>query len=213
MIGEIANYDEITDDELEGELEEDSEELALMEEEELAKKKEAAKEKMLKERKQRYENFYSEYGKTIKLGILEDKTNRNKLASLSRWHTTRDPNGLISLDDYIKKMKSIQDQIYFFSGEDKAVLEKSPLVVGLARKGYEVLLCDDPIDEYVFNVLKEYEGKVLTFLDRILSTLEKVISRCQKMEKGKEKFRNSWLKNTNLTLNLPKKFYSKKSTT
>lgn len=56
-------------------------------------------------------------------------------------------------------MKSIQDQIYFFSGEDKAVLEKSPLVVGLARKGYEVLLCDDPIDEYVFNVLKEYEGK------------------------------------------------------
>ena len=160
MIGEIANYDEITDDELEGELEEDSEELALMEEEDLNKKKEVAKEKMLKDRKQRYDNFYLEYGKTIKLGILEDKTNRNKLASLSRWHTTRDPNGLISLDEYIKKMKSIQDQIYFFSGEDKAVLEKSPLVVGLARKGYEVLLCDDPIDEYVFNVLKEYEGKV-----------------------------------------------------
>jgi HSP90 family molecular chaperone len=132
-----------------------------MEEEELNKKKEDAKEKMLKDRKQRYENFYSEYGKTIKLGILEDKTNRNKLASLSRWHTTRDPNGQISLDDYIKKMKSVQDQIYFFSGEDKAVLEKSPLVVGLARKGYEVLLCDDPIDEYVFNVLKDYEGKVL----------------------------------------------------
>jgi HSP90 family molecular chaperone len=114
----------------------------------------------LKDRKQRYENFYQEYGKTIKLGILEDKTNRNKLASLSRWHSTRNPSGLISLDDYIKKMKSVQDQIYFFSGEDRAVLEKSPLVVGLVRKGYEVLLCDDPIDEYVFNVLREYEGKV-----------------------------------------------------
>ena len=61
---------------------------------------------------------------------------------------------------YIKKMKSVQDQIYFFSGQDKAVLEKSPLVVGLVKKGYEVLLCDDPIDEYVFNVLREYEGKV-----------------------------------------------------
>ena len=71
---------------------------------------------MLKDRKQRYDNFYSEYGKTIKLGILEDKTNRNKLASLSRWYSTRDPSGLLSLDDYIKKMKSIQDQIYFFSG-------------------------------------------------------------------------------------------------
>lgn len=123
---------------------------------------------MLKERKQRYENFYLEYGKALKLGILEDKTNRNKLASLARWHSTRNPSGLVSLDEYIKKMKSVQDQIYFLSGEDKAVLEKSPLVVGLVRKGYEVLLCDDPIDEYVFNVLKEYEGKVLLLRFRIL---------------------------------------------
>ena len=139
-----------------------------MEEEEVQKLKDSAKEKMLKDRKERYENFYQEYGKTIKLGILEDKTNRNKLASLSRWHTTRNPSGQTSLDDYIKKMKSIQDQIYFFSGEDKSVLEKSPLVVGLVKKGYEVLLCDDPIDEYVFNVLREYEGKVINYLFRIL---------------------------------------------
>ena len=107
-----------------------------MEEEELEKLKSKAKEKMMKDRKQRYENFYSQYGKTLKLGILEDKTNGNKLASLSRWQSTRNSNGLISLDDYIKKMKSVQDQIYFFSGQDKAVLEKSPLVVGLVRKGY-----------------------------------------------------------------------------
>ena len=87
-----------------------------MEEEELEKLKSKAKEKMLKDRKQRYENFYNEYGKALKLGILEDKTNRNKLASLSRWYSTRNPDGMISLDDYIKKMKSVQDQIYFFSG-------------------------------------------------------------------------------------------------
>lgn len=159
MIGEIAAWEDITEDEYEEELEEDSEEIALMEEEELAKKKAAAKEKLLKERKERYEKFYEEFGKTIKLGILEDKTNRKKLASLSRWHSTRG-SGLVSFDDYIKKMKEVQDQIYFFSGEDRKVLEKSPLVVGLVRKGYEVILCDDPIDEYVFNVLREYEGKV-----------------------------------------------------
>lgn len=58
-------------------------------------------------------------------------------------------------------MKAVQDQIYFASGEDRAVLRKSPLVVGLVRKGYEVILCDDPIDEYVFGVLREYEEKVL----------------------------------------------------
>lgn len=66
---------------------------------------------------------------------------------------------MISFDDYIAKMKSVQDQIYYFSGEDRSVLEKSPLVVGLVRRGYEVILCDDPIDEYVFNTLREYEKK------------------------------------------------------
>jgi HSP90 family molecular chaperone len=53
---------------------------------------------------------------------LDDKTNRKKLASLSRWHTTRAVDGLVSFDDYIKKMKDVQDQIYFFSGEDRKVL-------------------------------------------------------------------------------------------
>ena len=57
-------------------------------------------------------------------------------------------------------MKPVQDQIYYFSGEDRSVLEKSPLVVGLVRRGYEVILCDDPIDEYVFSTLREYEKKV-----------------------------------------------------
>lgn len=90
------------------------------------------------------------------MGILEDKTHREKLASLSRWHSTRSVNDIISFDDYIAKMKPVQDQIYYFSGEDRSVLEKSPLVVGLVRRGYEVILCDDPIDEYVFNTLREY---------------------------------------------------------
>ena len=163
MISEIANWEDISEDEYEEELEEDSEEIALMDEEELNKKKDAAKEKLLKERKERYEKFYQEFGKAIKLGILEDKTNRKKLSSLSRWFSTRNPNSLVSFDEYIKSMKETQDQIYFFSGEDRKVLAKSPLVVGLVRKGYEVLLCDDPIDEYVFNHLREYEGKVFFY--------------------------------------------------
>ena len=85
-------------------------------------------------------------------------------------------------------MKSVQDQIYFASGEDRNVLSKSPLVVGLVRKGYEVILCDDPIDEYVFNVLREYEGKVTIILFRILLMLVKETSKCLMMEKEKEKF-------------------------
>jgi heat shock protein beta len=100
----------------------------------------------------------------LKLGIIEDSTNRKKLASLARWFTTHNSSDFFSLDDYISRMKPTQEQIYFFSGEDKRVLEKSPLVKGLVKKGYEVLLCDDPIDEYVFSTLKDYEGKVIVFI-------------------------------------------------
>lgn len=78
---------------------------------------------------------------------------------------------MISFDDYIAKMKSVQDQIYYFSGEDRSVLEKSPLVVGLVRRGYEVILCDDPIDEYVFNTLREYEKKVIFYLISRISSM------------------------------------------
>jgi len=53
---------------------------------------------------------------------------------------------MVSFDDYIAGMKAVQDQIYYFSGEDRTVLQRSPLVVGLVRRGYEVILCDDPLD-------------------------------------------------------------------
>lgn len=88
------------------------------------------------------------------MGIIDDKNNRKKLASLSRWRSTHNSTELTSFDEYITRMKAVQDQIYFASGEDRKVLVKSPLVVGLVRKGYEVILCDDPIDEYVFGVLR-----------------------------------------------------------
>lgn len=128
--------------------------------EEIEEKRQKAKEAALKKNKERFDNFYNEFGKAVKLGIIDDKNNRKKLASLSRWRSTHNASELTSFDDYIKRMKSVQDQIYFASGEDRKVLTKSPLVVGLVRKGYEVILCDDPIDEYVFGVLREYEGKV-----------------------------------------------------
>jgi heat shock protein beta len=129
-------------------------------EDELKQKKEEARQKYLNRNKERYEKFYKEFGKALKLGLLEDKNNRDKLSSLTRWHSTRSSTDMVSFDEYIAKMKPVQDQIYYFSGEDRSVLEKSPLVVGLVRRGYEVILCDDPIDEYVFSTLREYEKKV-----------------------------------------------------
>ncbi len=79
----------------------EGEKIALMHEEELNKMNEAA----IKEKKTRNEKFYEEFGKAIKLGILKDKNNLEKLSSLSRWFSTRKPNSLVSFYAYIKSMK------------------------------------------------------------------------------------------------------------
>ena len=159
MITEISKWELVDEDEFEEDMEDSEEDVAALSEEELEQKRKEAKELALKKNKEKYDNFYNEFGKAIKLGIIDDKNNRKKLASLARWTSTRNATELTSFDDYITRMKSVQDQIYYASGEDNKVLAKSPLVVGLVRKGYEVILCDDPIDEYVFGVLREYEDK------------------------------------------------------
>jgi heat shock protein 90kDa beta len=64
-----------------------------------------------------YEKFWKQYGKSIKLGIMEDATNRNRLAKLLRFHTSSSPDKLVSLEEYVERMKDGQKQIYFLAGE------------------------------------------------------------------------------------------------
>jgi len=109
----------------------------------------------------KYIKFYESFGKNIKLGIIEDTPNRPKLAKLLRFYSTKNPKELISLDQYIKNMKPKQELIYFIAGEDKEVLYKSPLIQKLKEREIEVLLLDDPIDEFCAQNLGEYEKKKL----------------------------------------------------
>jgi len=95
------------------------------------------------------------------LGVIEDVPNRNKLAKLLRFYSTKNPKELISLDDYIKNMKPKQEFIYYLAGEDKEVLFKSPLIQKLRERDIDVLLLDDPIDEFCVQNLTEYEKKKL----------------------------------------------------
>ena len=104
-----------------------------------------------------YVSFYKEFGKHIKLGIIEDTANKAKLCKLVRFYSTHEINTLISLDEYISRMKDGQDDIYFIAGDDRAKLDQSPLIKKLKSQGYEVLLLDDPIDEYTVNTINEYE--------------------------------------------------------
>ncbi|GMP44709.1 hypothetical protein CsSME_00013516 [Camellia sinensis var. sinensis] len=109
------------------------------------------------EKKGQYTKFWNEFGKSIKLGIIEDATNRNRLAKLLRFESTKSGGKLTSLDQYISRMKKGQKDIFYITGTTKEQLEKSPFLERLTKKNYEVIYFTDPVDEYLMQYLMDYE--------------------------------------------------------
>merc|ERR1712012_158460 len=113
------------------------------------------------EDKDNYKKFYEQFGKNIKLGIHEDSTNRKKLAGMLRFYTSASGEEMCSLSDYVSRMKENQKDIYIITGESKEVVSSSSFVEMLKKRGLEVVYMTEPIDEYVVQQLKEFEGKNL----------------------------------------------------
>jgi len=111
------------------------------------------------EKKGQYAKFWNEFGKSIKLGIVEDADNRIRLAKLLRFESTKSEGKLASLDQYISRMKSNQKNIFYITGASKEQLEKSPFLERLTKKNYEVIFFTDPVDEYLMQYLMDYEDK------------------------------------------------------
>jgi len=159
MVQKLADAEEEAEEE-DAENEEDYEEDYEEEADDLSEEeRQQRKEKARKEKAEKYQTFWKEFGKNIKLGIIEDPANRNKLAELARWHTTYHTDELTSLGAYIERMKDNQESIYYIAGENKDNLLKAPAIQALVKKGYEILLLDDPIDEFCMQHLTEYEKK------------------------------------------------------
>jgi molecular chaperone HtpG len=108
-----------------------------------------------------YKKFYEQFAKNLKLGIHEDTTNRTKLSECLRYHTSKSGEDMISLKEYVARMKEGQKDIFFITGESRAAVANSPFIETLRNKGIEVLYMIDPIDEYVIQQLKEFDGKKL----------------------------------------------------
>jgi heat shock protein beta len=105
-----------------------------------------------------FATFWDNFGTSIKLGVIEDSTNRNRLAKLLRF-TSSNSEELTSLEDYVERMKEKQDKIFFLGCNGLEECKRSPFTERLIKKEYEVLYLTEPVDEYAIQALPEFDGK------------------------------------------------------
>jgi len=142
----------------------------------------------LAEDKDSYKKFYEQFAKNVKLGIHEDSTNRKKLAGMLRYYTSASGDESCSFGDYVSRMKENQKDIYYITGESREVVGASAFVERLKKRGFEVIYMTEPIDEYVVQQLKEYDGKNLVSVTKEGLELPEDEEEKKKREEDKAKY-------------------------
>ncbi|WP_077729569.1 molecular chaperone HtpG [Methylocaldum sp. 14B] len=113
--------------------------------------------------REKYQAFWKEFGQVIKEGPIEDFKNRDRIAKLLRFASTHNDSDVqnVSLEDYVGRMKEGQDKIYYITAENYAAAKNSPHLEIFRRKGLEVLLLHDRVDDWLVSYLTDFEGKHL----------------------------------------------------
>ncbi|CAC9585267.1 Chaperone protein HtpG [uncultured Gammaproteobacteria bacterium] len=142
-------------------------------------------EKMAKNKPEKYATFWKEFGMVMKEGVVEDFSNKDKIASLLRFATTKSEgeDQTVSLADYIERMSEDQKDIYYITAETYAAAKGSPHLEIFKKKDIEVLLLSDRVDEWMVNNFNEFEGKNLKSIAK--GDLENLDSKEEKKEKEK----------------------------
>ena len=138
--------------------------------------------------KDKFATFWKEFGKVIKEGVVEDHANRERIAKIMRFastHTDTDAQD-VSLADYIARMKPEQEKIYFVTAETFASAKNSPHLEVFRKKGVEVLLMADRVDEWVMQHLTEFEGKAMQSVAKGRLELGKLEDEAEKKAQEKE---------------------------
>ncbi|MBI5437514.1 MAG: molecular chaperone HtpG [Nitrosomonadales bacterium] len=137
--------------------------------------------------KEKYTKFWGEFGQVLKEGVGEDFANKEKIAALLRFASTHADTdaGTVSLADYIGRMKEGQDRIYFVTAETFNAAKNSPHLEVFRKKGIEVLLLSERVDEWVVGYLTEFDGKPLASVAKGGLDLGKLEDETEKREQEK----------------------------
>lgn len=146
-------------------------------------------EKLAKDDKEQYQQFWSEFGLVLKEGTGEDYANREAIAKLLRFASTHSDSNAqtISLDDYISRMQEGQDKIYYITADSYGAAKNSPHLELFSKKGIEVLLLSDRVDEWMMSNLTEFEGKQFQSISKSDESIEKLADQDSEEQKQAEK--------------------------
>ncbi|MCG8707086.1 molecular chaperone HtpG [Brenneria sp. 4F2] len=146
-------------------------------------------EKLAKDDAEKYQTFWQQFGLVLKEGPAEDTANREAIAKLLRFASTHNDSSAqtVSLEDYVGRMVEGQEKIYYITADSYAAAKSSPHLELFRKKGIEVLLLSDRIDEWMMSYLTEFDGKSFQSVSKADESLDKLVDEENEAQKEAEK--------------------------